>query len=255
MTDCIFVECTYDQPSNRRRNPAPQYIEALESRLQKAEAVLRSVLPGLDLDDPKFDAQSIKQLVESARSNPRPEVKAAPETTKLDDDAQLQSMVDRTGALDLDDTGNWDFHGHSSGYVFMRRFRAQFGDQLLPDFKTLNKNRTISQVLESPRSAQSSPYDFNLPAAVDLPPREVAIELCCNTLDDCCALMRPVHRPTFFKRLHALYETEPEQYNNEHVQFLPLLYVVMAVGCLFSKTENDNTMLDIKGYKEATEQG
>jgi len=251
----IAVECTYDQPSNRRRNPAPQYIEALETRLQKAEAVLRTVLPNLDLDDPKFDAHSIKHLVESAQTNPRSEPKGATETAKPDDDARLHSMVDRTGALDLDDTGNWDFHGQSSGYVFMRRFRAQFGDQLLPDFKTLNKNRTISQVLESPKSAQSSPYDFNLPAAVDLPPREVAIELCCNTLDDCCALMRPVHRPTFFKRLHALYETEPEQYNNEHVQFLPLLYVVMAVGCLFSKTEDENTMLDIKGYKEATEQG
>lgn len=219
---------------------------------------MRSVLPGLDLDDPKFDAQSIQQLVESSRNSTRPEVKAtasAPESIKQDDDAQLQSMVDRTGALDLDDTGNWDFHGHSSGYVFMRRFRAQFGDQLLPDSKTLNKTRTISQVLESPRSAQSSPYDFNLPAAVDLPPREVAIELCCNTLDDCCALMRPVHRPNFFRRLNKLYDTEPEQYNNEHVQFLPLLYVVMAVGCLFSKAENDYTTLDIKGYKEATEQG
>jgi hypothetical protein len=52
-------ECTYDQPSNRRRNPAPQYIEALEKRLQKAEAILRSVLPGLDLDDPKYDARSV----------------------------------------------------------------------------------------------------------------------------------------------------------------------------------------------------
>lgn len=174
-THLVLIECTYDQPSNRRRNPAPQYIEALESRLQKAEAVLRSVLPTLDLDDPKFDAQSIQQLVESARSNTRPDAKtaasAAPETTKPDDDAQLQSMVDRTGALDIDDTGNWDFHGHSSGYVFMRRFRAQFGDQLLPDFKSAKQKRTISQVLESPRSAQSSPYDFNLPAAVDLPPR------------------------------------------------------------------------------------
>jgi hypothetical protein len=29
----------------------------------------------------------------------------------------------------------------------------------------------------------------------------------------------------------------------------------MAVGCLFSKSEADNTPLDIKGYKAAMEQG
>ena len=253
ITDMRCAECTYDQPSNRRRNPAPQYIEALETRLQKAEAILRSVLPGLDLDDPKFDAQSVKQLVESSYANST-ETKTAPEAPKADDDAQLQSMVDRTGTLDLDDNGNWDFHGHSSGFVFMNRFRALFGEHFLPDVRS-TKGRGVSQMLESPRSAQSSPYDFNLPAGVDLPPKEVAVELCRNTIDDCCALMRPIHRPTFFRKLHAVYDTEPEQYKNEHVQFLPLLYVVMAVGCLFSKTENDQTMLDVKGYKEAMEQG
>ena len=37
--------------------------------------------------------------------------------------------------------------------------------------------------------------------------------------------------------------------------FMPLLYVVMAVGCMFAKTEHENTMLDMKGYQEAMEQG
>ena len=219
--------------------------------------MLRTVLPGLDLDDPKFDARTVEQLVESSRAKTavNGETKPGPEAPKPDDDAQLQSMVDRTGALDLDDHGNWDFHGHSSGYVFMRKFRAQFGDQFLSEYMHPRKNRTIAQVLESPKSANSSPIDFNLPHHVDLPPKEVAIDLCRNTLDDACALMRPIHRPTFFKRLNSLYDTEPEQYNNHHVQFLPQLYVVMAVGCLFSKTENENTVLDLKGYKEAIEQG
>jgi hypothetical protein len=137
----------------------------------------------------------------------------------------------------------------------MRKFRAQFGDQFLFEYRQAGRNRTIAHMLESPKSANSSPYEFNLPTSVDLPPKEVAIELCLNTIDDCCALMRPLHRPTFFRRLHALYDTDPEQYKNDHVQFLPLLYVVMALGCLFSKTENENTMLDLKGYKEAIEQG
>jgi hypothetical protein len=113
----------------------------------------------------------------------------------------------------------------------------------------------VQQLLESPKSSQSSPYEVTLSAAVDLPLKGAAIELCRNAIDDCCALMRPLHRPTFFRRLHSMYDTDPEQYNNDQLKFLPLLYVVMGVGCLFSKTENENTMLDMKGYKEAIEQG
>ncbi len=132
----LNVDCTYDQPSNRRRNPAPQYIEALEQRLAKAESVLRTVLPGLDLDDPKFDARTVEQLIETSRTKPsvNGDARPTPEASKPEDDAQLQSMVDRIGTLDLDDHGNWDFHGHSSGYHLMRKFRAQFGDQFISEY-------------------------------------------------------------------------------------------------------------------------
>ncbi|ETN38147.1 uncharacterized protein HMPREF1541_07771 [Cyphellophora europaea CBS 101466] len=248
-------DCTYDQPSNRRRNPAPQYIEALEQRLQKSEAILQSVLPGIDLDDPKFDARGVDQIVEStrARLHARQPSAAKPQ----DDDGEIQPMVEQIGLLDLDDQGHWDFHGNSSGYAFMRKFRSQFGEQFLPiaNPRVTSKARNIAQLLESPKSAQSSPYESTLPINVDLPTKEAAIELCRNTLDDCCALMRPLHRPTFFRRLHSIYETEPEQYSNEQMKFLPLLYIVIAVGFLFSETDTANSMLEIKGYGEAIEQG
>src|SRR2546429_2128338 len=111
----VATECTYDQPSNRRRNPAPQYIEALENRLHKAEAILRSLLPGIDLDDPRYDARSIDQIIESEKNkSTRPKAIEA-EEPKANDDPQLTSMVESTGSLDLDDQGHWDFHGHSSG--------------------------------------------------------------------------------------------------------------------------------------------
>lgn len=219
--------------------------------MQKTEAILRAVLPGVDLEDPKFDARGVEQIVESSKGASTK--KAA--VSKSDDDGQMQPMVDRVGLLDLDDQGNYDFHGHSSGFAFMRRFRAQFGEQFLPYPSANLRGKNIQQLLESPKSSQSSPYEFNVSASVDLPPREAAIELCRNALDDCCALMRPVHRPTFFQRFHSIYDTDPEQYTNQQLKFLPLLYVVMGLGCLFSRAENENTMLDIKGYKEAIEQG
>ncbi|RMZ84408.1 hypothetical protein DV738_g652, partial [Chaetothyriales sp. CBS 135597] len=199
-------DCTYDQPSNRRRNPAPQYIEALEQRLHKAEALLRRLAPDLDIDDPNLDAPG---------------------------------------------GGYWDFHGHSSGFAFMRKFRAQFGEQYLP-FPANLRSRNMNNMLESPMSIHS---DVNGSSTVDLPWKEVAIELCRNALDDCCALMRPVHRPTFFRRLHSIYETEPEQYSSQQLKFLPVLYVVMGLGCLFSTPNSKASLLDHRGYKEAMEQG
>lgn len=224
--------------------------------MHKAEAVLRSVLPGIDLDDPKFDARGVEQIIESNRA--RQQARQAPAASKMqDDDGEIEPMVDQMGLLDLDDQGHWDFHGHSSGYAFMRKFRSQFGEQFLPVAhpRLTSKARNIAHLLESPKSAQSSPYESMLPAGVELPPREAAIELCRNALDDCCALMRPLHRPTFFRRLHSIYDTDPDQYSNEQMKFLPLLYVVMALGFLFTKVESENSMLEIKSYSDAIEQG
>ena len=246
-------ECSYDQPSNRRRNPAPQYIEALESRLQKAEAILRSVLPGVDLDDPKYDARGIEQIIETSKARqPRRNGEKDP---SVEDDARIQAMIDQTGSLDLDDQGNWDFHGHSSGFAFMRKMRSQFGDSFAYNYQLPAHHRSPNYRLESPRSANSSPYELQIPPTYDLPAKEIAIDLSRNTLDDCCALMRFVHRPSYFKLLHKIYDTDPENYDTADNRFLPQLYIVLAIGCLFAKTENENTLLDNGGYKEAIEQG
>src|SRR4051794_13309004 len=122
LTNGLNQDCTYDQPSNRRRNPAPQYIEALETRLQRAETLLRTLLPNVDLNDPNIDAV-IQQRRQAGNA------KALDQETKTDEstDAQLRSMVESTGQLDLDESGHWDFHGGSSGTVFVRRMREHFG--------------------------------------------------------------------------------------------------------------------------------
>lgn len=250
-------ECTYDQPSNRRRNPAPAYIEALESRLQKAEAILRTFLPGVNLEDPKYDAHGIDQIIDSARSS-KPSVQPSTKETRPnatpDDDAQLQTMVEGTGSLDLDDQGHWDYHGNSSGFTFMRNLRAQFGDLFVPDPRIpYSKSSAMSHLIESPKSTSSSPYDFSIPQTAELPDRDTAMKLCRNTLEVACALMRFVHKPYFYSKVGRIFDTDPDNYTNTDTQFLPLLYVVMAVGCLFAQTED--TKLDTCGYESAIERG
>ena len=263
-----MAECTYDQPSNRRRNPAPQYIEAIENRLHRAESLLKTFLPDVDLNDPKFDGGVPQSMHVPADQRPASQAKPSAEDeetsaganqdTCAEKDSLLESMVENTGSLDLDDRGFWDFHGHSSGLVFLRRMREQFGD-LMGEAEgqgstfRLIKSRTLGQVFDSPRSAVESPSETNLPNTHDLPSRMCAQELCESALDVACALFRFVHQPTFYTSFNRVYDIPPDQYGNNENKFLPLLYMVLAVGCLFSKTENSKLQSD--GYENAIDQG
>lgn len=232
--------------------------------MHKAEAIIQALLPDINLDDPRFDAHQTEQIIAASKKKegqaPGP-AKIISENqaqtggpTDSGEESMLESMVDHSGSLDLDDEGHWDYRGHSSGVLFMQRLRRQFGNLLVPEPKSpLTKSRPISQVLESPKSLSESPLDSNLPPTHDLPPREVARKLCSNALDDACTIMRFTHQPSFYAMFDRIYDTPPDQFSNEENSFLPLLYVVLAVGCLFGTV--DDSTLDLSGYESAIDQG
>ena len=91
-----------------------------------------------------------------------------------------------------------------------------------------------SVMFNSPGSAQDSPLDSGLPNTIDLPARDAALHLCANALDLACSLLCFVHQPSFYRMVHRIYDTPVESFGNEENQFLPLLYVVLALGCLFN---------------------
>lgn len=223
------------------------------------------MLPDVNLDDPDFDAGvpqrmhgSVKQerspvAVQGSSRSPSTNFRLAEE---VENESLLESMVENTGALDLDDQGFWDYHGHSSGVVFLRRMREQLGDLMgksegygLPTPKA----RHLHLALESPRSNDDSPSESNLSNIHDLPTRDCARSLCGYALDDACAVMRFVHQPTFYAMLDRIYNKQPEYFGNEENRFLPLLYAAMALGCLFAKAED--SQLQINGYESAIDQG
>ncbi|KAI9738136.1 MAG: hypothetical protein M1818_005565 [Claussenomyces sp. TS43310] len=258
-------ECTYDQPSNRKRNPAPQYIEALEIRLQRAEALLRSYSPHIDLNDPNLD-----HLVQSQQGNGNAEAAGggiASQTevkpTHMHDagtkEAQLRSMIESTGQLDVDEEGHLDFHGGSSGVVFLKRLRQELGGLLGSggDVRTPFLPRPIpptARPLDSPKSTYGSPNDAGLPNTMDLPSRQIAHVRCVNALAGACALLRFIHQPTFYAMVDRIYDTPAEEYGNEENRFLPLLYVVLALGCMFSD-DSQTPQLGNNGYQASVDQG
>jgi hypothetical protein len=163
-------------------------------------------------------------------------------------------MVENTGCLDLDDQGHWDYHGHTSGVIFLRRLRKQLGmSQLGSSDIPLRVRPGLQHFLESPKSMSESPQESSLPPTHELPARDVARRLCHNALDDACALIRFVHEPSFYTLFDRIYDTPPEQFTNDENAFLPLLYIVMSVGCLFS--DDGAGTLDVSGYESAIGQG
>lgn len=248
-------DCTYDQPSNRRRNPAPQYIEALETRLRRAEALLRTVLPNVDLNDPNIEAMVQQRLAGAAKGFADDGLGGRPSDAAEQD--QLRTMIASTGQLDLDDKGHWDFHGGSSGAVFVRRMREQFGGLFGMPEKAHNpflpklQRPYPAALLDSPRPSADSPVDGNHASIEDLPEKERARNLCNHALNSACCLLRFVHQPTFYAMFDRIYEIHPDSYENEEHQFLPLLYAVLALGCMF-ETPNDEKE---QSYRDGIDHG
>lgn len=166
-------------------------------------------------------------------------------------------MVRATGELDVDDTGRWDYHGASSGINFLRRMGEEFGSISKPESSANKKLKTSmprnlpEAVISAPTSLRETPSEASL--ADELPPKTVARELCSHALDDACVIMFCVHQPSFYEGLDRIYELPLDKYENQDHRFLPLVYTVMALGCLFASDEQSD--LDRKGYESATDEG
>ena len=266
----IPADCTYDQPSNRRRNPAPQYVENLEHRVHRAETLLHILIPNLDLSDPGIDAAVAQGYIPGApgRGNPRaaqrqpqPQQQRPAVQTQSGDESQsdtnIESMVRAVAQIDMDETGHWDYHGHSSGLSFVRRMREQLGDLMGPETPATPfvKTRPMSVVFDSPKSGADSPLtgDFSTTSSHDLPPKVLAQEICHFAVDDAAALMKIVHKPSFWQSFEHLYGTPSENWTNDDQVFLPLFHSVMALGHLFAKDEQSGVSRE--GYENGIQQG
>ncbi|KAL8943402.1 MAG: hypothetical protein Q9216_001111 [Gyalolechia sp. 2 TL-2023] len=249
----------------KRRRVTRACDESLENRLQRAEQLLREIRPDVTLDDPKYDAIISQRIhapikVESQSPANVPTSSGSQPTfsqavAKAEDDSLLESMVHEAGSLALDDQGHWDFYGHSSGMIFLQRMREQFGTLLgKSENRSLFFNSpSLPERFNSPRSASASPMNPGLTNVHDLPAKACAQKLCSCALDDAAALLRFVHQPSFYESFNRVYETPPEEFTPTDQGFLPLLYSVLALGCLFARSEE--SMLQSYGYESAIDQG
>lgn len=219
------------------------------------------MLPDVNLDDPNLDAAvpqrintSMKhemQPLPSGQARPWVPLEKSQQRQEEEKDPMLESMVASTGSLDLDDEGNWDYHGHSSGRTFLRKMRYQLGDLMgKAEAMPFMKYRSLEQPSELVKLHSLDP---NLPKTHALPAKRCALLLSGNALDDAGAIIRVVHQPSYYAMLHRTYDTPYEDLNDEDHRFLPLLYGVIALGTLFASA--DQSELQTNGYANAIDQG
>lgn len=219
-------------------------------------------MPDLNLNDPSIDVAVAQGYIPGLNNKPAlssaskvQSTSNAPAESAEVKDTNLESMVRAIGQLELDEQGNWDYHGHSSGLSFVRRMREQLGDVMGPETKSTPfiKSRPMSQVFDSPKSFNAeSPLDAAVPGA-DLPSEDIGRDLCTTAIVDASVLLRAVHIPSFWQSFQRLYATPFENYSNQDHKFLPLFYSVIALGCLFGKDERST--LNKAGYESAIAEG
>ncbi|CAH6719707.1 activator of stress genes 1 [[Candida] jaroonii] len=107
----------------------------------------------------------------------------------------------------------------------------------------------------SPKGIDSTTSDENMigrEIKVDLPTKDIALQLIHSCWDKACVLFRFYHRPSLLDEVDLLYSLDPLHYTDRQQKFLPFFYSVLAVGSLFSRSldnATDNEILKDDGYK------
>lgn len=107
-------------------------VEELSSKLQRAQNLLTALLPDVDLNSPTSDALALSRLQKPVTKSPvtvdtgRRPLPATARSLPLEEDLHLETILEATGRLDLDELGNWTYQGHGSSSAFVRRLGGKF---------------------------------------------------------------------------------------------------------------------------------
>jgi hypothetical protein len=214
-------------------------------------------MPDVDLADPNLDP-AIQQEFRN-RENARSQASKArqpppPPSQPEHNEAHLTSMIDSVGQLDIDEKGSLEFHGNSSGAVFLKRMKDHFRGMLGSSSKAPFLPRAERPAgLESPSlSSVGTPFSA-APSYPELPPKDVARKLCYYSLSCATCLVRILHVPTFYEQMDKIYERPLDNLTKDETQYLGLLFSVMSLGCMYNNLDDNDP--GSMPYQDATEEG
>lgn len=245
-----MAECTFQRALRHR---GPLYVEELESRVRLLESSLTILCPDVDLNAFNLKSTLLPRRQAGIGEEPPPTTpnhdllgtaNGRTRSFEATDEKLLDTIIEVTGRLELDKQGNYEYYEPFAGFTFLRRAQEQCKRLLnVP----LQKNFCLSSppLRETPKatgSGQRQRPAATLESVEILPARHVAERLVSSALKDACCLIRFVHGPTFDQSLGRIYEINPENYKEQDLKFLPLLYIILAVGVLASSDGAGNLM-------------
>ncbi|KAI4593839.1 hypothetical protein KJ359_008880 [Pestalotiopsis sp. 9143b] len=249
---CTYASLSRQEESVESKDAEPGLIdtEVLRKRLQAAESLLRRILPHVDLGDANAVAASAQTLRSRPMLRPTPPRKEAPPPAApvepTAEPGRYITLIDRVNQLDLTETGEYDFHGLSSGAAFLSQIAQQFPslryDSRLPFLPPLQSS-VLAETSES--AAQSETLSWPVkPDFLELPVRQLAQDLCDYSFSRASCILRVVHAPSFWRSFDRLYQERPQKFTLEQRRFVGLLFSVMALGSMYDVDENDPTNPD-----------
>lgn len=150
--------------------------------------------------------------------------------------ALLETMVEATGQLSIDERGNCDYCGNIAGLTLIRRIRERC-DALLEGSKDDQASqspesfRPVSSPVRSPSMSEDSRPCYTLP------PRDVALHHIATAFTCALPLSRFIHEPSFYARFERFYiERQEMSYVSalSDIRFEALLNELFGLGILFS---------------------
>ncbi|OGM51168.1 hypothetical protein ABOM_000391 [Aspergillus bombycis] len=217
-----FNDCVFSHPRRRKRSLVqPDRIEHLEKRLRAVEESCRQRAEPPNVTPPVGSTDIVRSIQENSNDNP------ASDTSGRVPNVRLPSALENQGEARF---------LHSAAHMdFVRRLKDELGNWPGADAE----NRVRARNVPAPKFFPLT----NGPAqAISLPSRDRARYLV-NLAFDAHFLHNFVHRPTFDSIFALLFTLNVKDYSSEEYRYLPLLFSLMALGCLFE--------MDDEGSREA----
>lgn len=243
--------CTYNLSAGRSTGSGTR-IRILEDRLRRARAYLSEAqkrtpsLANVDFDallGPTEDSLQLDQ--KSADHHARAGTDLDANANADDDDGQekLESMMDSYGQMNLNSHGckERDFYGAASGLAWIQKTRHYFNDSDSAGSSPADNHDIGSaaavQLFDAPLPPkQALEPDSSIPYL--LPPRKTATHLFRVVFTQVYPMFHFLSEDDFHASTDNIYTRFPTDYQECDQLFLPLFYLVMALGYLFSQDKH-----------------
>ncbi|OAP63265.1 hypothetical protein AYL99_02492 [Fonsecaea erecta] len=218
LSDCIYPE---PRRKKRKRLRTAEHVESLQNRIEVLESCIKNLT--------RSASPTRTPLAKGGHLAGQPCPYAhedSPEGSDEDISRTAPKFILTRHAIE--DPGDV-FQGYSGDRAFIQRMRERIKDW---------PGDNVRSRMYPPKRQTANLFDcdYSLAATTCLPPKEWARALVDAAVQS-YSLFPILHRPSFDRSFEDLYAIRPNDYMAEELRFIPLLYAVLALGCMFIQAD------------------